>query len=96
MVLSLRNHIEKLRTSDKHINHTCVRETVIEGLNIGAENKSFGLHSLQARGATAAPNLGVNDRIFKKHGRRKSEKFKDGYILESIKAKLIVAKNLGL
>ena len=40
--------------------------------------------------------MGVNDRLFKKHGRWKSEKIKDGYIHESTEAKLVVTKNLGL
>ena len=44
----------------------------------------------------AAANLGVNDKHFKKHGIRKSEKVKDRYIHESIEAKLIVIKYLGL
>ena len=43
-------------------------------------------------GATTA----ANDILFEKHGRWKSEKVKDGYIHESIEAKLIVTKNLGL
>ena len=39
----------------------------MEGLkNIGAETKLFGSHSLRAGGATAAANLGVNDRRFRK------------------------------
>ena len=54
------------------------------------------MHSLRAGGATAAANLGVNDRLFKKHGRWKSEKVKNGYIHENIETKLIVTKNLGL
>ena len=63
----------KLRTCDKHISYTCVRENVIEGFkNIGAETKSSDLHSLRAGGVTAAANLGVNDQHFKKHGRWKS------------------------
>ena len=53
-----------------------VRENVIEGLT-GEETKLFGLHSLRAGGGTAAVNLRVNDRLFKKHGRWKSEKVKD-------------------
>ena len=61
------------------------QRNVIEGLkNIGAETKLFGLHSLQAGGATSAANLGVNDILFEKHGRWKSEKVKDRYIHESI------------
>ena len=95
-IITTKSH-SKLRNCDKHISYTCVRENVIEGLkNIGTQTKSFGLHSLRAGGATAAANLGVNDRLFKMHGRWKSEKVKDGYIHESIEAKLIVTKNLGL
>ena len=68
-VITTKSH-SKLRTCDKHISYTCVRENVIEGLkNIGAETKSFGLHSLRAGGATAAANLGVNYILFEKHGR---------------------------
>ena len=95
-IITTKSH-SKLRSCDKHISYTCVRENVIEDLkNIGAETQLFGLHSLRAGVATAAANLGVNDRLFKKHGRLKSEKVKDGYIYESIEAKLIVTKNLGL
>ena len=95
-IITTKSH-SKLRSCDKHISYTFVRENVMEGLkNIGAETKLFGSHSLRAGGATAAANLGVNDRLFKKHGRWKSEKVKDGYIHESIEAKLIVTKNLGL
>ena len=62
--------LSKLRSCDKHISYTCVRENVIEGLkNVGAETKLFGLHSLRAGGGTAAVILRVNDRLFKKHGR---------------------------
>ena len=95
-IITTKSH-SKLRRCNRYISYTCARENVIEGLkNIGAETKLFGLHSLRAGGATAAANLGVNDRLFKKHGRWKSEKVKDGYIHESIEAKLIVTKNLGL
>ena len=95
-IITTKSH-SKLRNCDKHVNDTCVRENIIEGLkNIGAETKLFGLHSLRAGFATVAANLGVNDRLFKKHGRWKSEKVKDGYIHESIEMKLIVTKNLGL
>ena len=87
---------QTLRKSDKHISYTCVRECVLEGLkNIGAEIEMYILHSLRAGGATAAANMGVNDKLFKKHGRWKSDKVKDGYIHESIQTKLIVTQNLG-
>ena len=40
----------------------------------------YGLHSLRAGGASAAANAGVPDRMFKRHGRWRSENAKDGYI----------------
>ena len=74
-----------------------------KGLRIKEQNLNhlvyinyFGLHNLQAGGATAAANLGINDRLFKKNGRWRSEKVKDGYIHESIEAKLKVTNNVGL
>ena len=42
--------------------------------------KVFGLHSLRARGASADANAGVSDRLFKRHGRWKTDQAKDGYI----------------
>ena len=68
-IITMKSH-SKLRTCDKHISFTCVRENVTEGLkNLGAQTKSFKLHSLRAGRAITAANLGVNDRLFKKHGR---------------------------
>ena len=63
-IITTKSH-SKLRSCDKHISYTCVRGNVIEGLkNVGVDTKLFGLHSLRAGGATAAANLGVNDRPF--------------------------------
>jgi hypothetical protein len=39
---------------------------------------------------------GVDDRLFKKYGRWKSDKAKDGYVKENIDVRLSVSKNLGL
>ena len=65
-IITTKSH-SKLRSCDKHISYTCVRENVIEGLkNIGTETKLFGLHSLRAGGVTAAVSLEVNDRFFEK------------------------------
>jgi len=62
--------------------------------DLGFPAHEFGLHSLRAGGATAAVNASVLDRIFKRHGRWKSENAKDGYVkLENC---LMVSKNLGL
>jgi hypothetical protein len=33
--------------------------------------KKFGLRSLRSGGATTCANLGISDRLFKKHGRRR-------------------------
>jgi hypothetical protein len=40
---------------------------------IGLEKSKFGLHSLRSGGATAAAAAGINDRVFKKHGRWASD-----------------------
>ena len=65
-------------------------------MDIGLNSKSYGLHSLRAGGATAAANLGINDKLFKKHSRLKSEKVKDGYVHENLDSLLLISKNLGL
>ena len=50
---------------------------------LGFDPKQFGLHSLRSGGATAAANSGVPDRLFKRHGRWRSESAKDGYVKDS-------------
>ena len=63
---------------------------------LGFDPKLFGMHSLRAGGATAAANAGVPDRMFKRHGRWKSESAKDGYIKDSMEKRLTVSKQLGI
>ena len=88
---------QKLRKIDKPLSYTNVKGHVIDlPANIGLDPKKFGLHSLRSGGASAADNLGVNDRLFKKHGRWKSDKVKDSYVHEDIESKLSVSRNLGL
>jgi hypothetical protein len=41
-------------------------------------------------------NLGISDRLFKKHGRWRSETAKDGYVKDSLPDRLSASKNLGL
>ena len=60
------------------------------------EIKKFGLHSLRSGGATACANLGIADKLLKKHGRWRSETAKDGYVKDSLPDRLSVSKNLGL
>ena len=63
------------------------REILLDALaSLGLDRTKFGLHSLRAGGVTAAANHGVCDRLFKKHGRWKSETAKDGYVSENLKA----------
>ena len=64
--------------------------------SIGINKKFFGTHSLISGGATAAAKFGVPDRLFKQHGRWKSENAKDGYVERSLKELLSVSKNLGI
>lgn len=56
----------------------------------------FGLHSLRADGATAVANSGVPDRLFKSHGRWKSDSAKDGYVDNSVKQRLTASQQIGL
>ena len=90
-------NISILRICDKHLSYTRERENIIEGLrNIGIKHKRIGVHSLRSGGATAATNVGVENSIFKKHGRFKSEKIKGSYIHKNLPNKLTVTKSVGL
>ncbi|KAK3087837.1 hypothetical protein FSP39_011297 [Pinctada imbricata] len=86
----------KLRSSE-HLSYTRARELLLEKLNdLDLDISKYGLHSLRSGGATAAANRGVSDRLFKKHGRWRSERAKDGYVKEDISSLLSVSMNLGL
>ena len=87
----------KLKDLDKPISYTTVRDILLTNLkNIGLDKTQFGLHSLRSGGATAAANFGINDRLFQKHGRWRSEKVKDGYVHEKVRALLRVSKKFSL
>ena len=87
---------EKLRESGS-ISYSCLREQLKKKLaSLGYNHVKFGLHSLQPGGATKATNMGVPDRLFKRHGHWKSENAKDGYVDDSVKRRLSVTKQLGL
>ena len=86
-----------LRKGNKPIGYTTLREDVLRALaGIGLDRKNFGLHSMRRGGATYAANAGINDRLFKKHGRWKTDNAKDGYVAEDLNAVLSVSRNLGL
>ena len=86
-----------LRYKNDKISYTRARELVREALaGVGVDVKNFGLHSFRSGGATAAARNDVSDRLFKAHGRWKSDLAKDGYVLDSLEKRLSVSKNLGL
>ena len=90
--------IQTLRPSG-HLSYTRFAELLKQKLRaLGFPSVDFSPHSLRASGATvaAAAAAGVPDRIFKHHGRWKSEKAKDGYVKDTLEKRLSVTKNLGL
>jgi len=88
--------VVKLRASGG-LSHTRMAELLDEKLQeLGFHAKDFTPHSLRSGGATTAANAGVPDRLFKKHGRWKSENAKDGYIEDSLEQRLSVTKSLGI
>ena len=89
-------HGEKLRASGK-LSYTRMRELFLQKIaELGYNPKQFGLHSLRAGGATAAANAAVPDRLFKRHGRWRSELAKDGYVKDSVSSLMSVSESLNL
>ena len=89
-------HGEKLRESGS-LSYTRLQECFKGKLkSLGFLEESYRLHSLRVGGATAAANGGVPDRLFKRHGHWKSDSAKDGYVEDSLHARLSVSSNLGL
>ena len=84
-----------LRKGD-HISYNRAREILLENLRkIGLDSSKFGMHSLRSGGATQVANCGfVCDRLFKKHGRWRSDSAKDGYVKEKDEVKRSVSLNL--
>ena len=87
----------RLRSADSPLCYSTVRDMFRDLLSkVGLDSSKFGLHSLRAGGATAAASSGVSDRIFKRHGRWKSELAKDGYVKAPLAVMLAVTLNIGL
>ena len=87
---------ESLRKSGS-VSYSCLRELFKKKLRgLGYNPDDFGLHSLRVGGATAAANNGVSDRLFKRHGRWRTDKAKDGYVEDSIDHRMEVTKQIGL
>ncbi|XP_071171146.1 uncharacterized protein, partial [Mytilus edulis] len=86
-----------LRKENTPLSYSRMRELFIEAFKPFVHNiKRYGLHSLRSGGASVCANLGLPDRLFKRHGRWRSETAKDGYVKDSLEDLLKVSKNLGL
>ena len=87
----------KLRKENKPISYSTIREKVLDAISkIRLNPRHFGLHSLLYGGATVATNNGVNDILFKRRRRWRSDRAKDDYVKDSIKYLLSVSSRLGL
>jgi len=74
-----------------------VMELVLEKLiALGLDKRKFRLHSLHSGGASAAAQAGVLNRLFKRHGRWRSETAKDGYVQDKLDDRLAVSRSIGL
>lgn len=79
------------------ISYTHAQEIVLDAFSqLGFPSRLFGLHSVRSAGATAAANAGVNDKLFKCHGRWRSDKTKDCYVKDDLNILLSVSKSLEL
>ena len=84
-----------LRRTNKHLCYSTMRGHFLKALRrVGEDATEFGTHSLRSGGASSAANSGVSDRLFKRHGRWKSDRAKDGYVKDDIKRLLSVTKSL--
>jgi hypothetical protein len=63
---------------------------------LGLNPDEYDTHLGRRGEATRAANVNVPDRLFKEHGFSKSERMKDGYVINSLLARLSITANLGL
>ena len=83
-----------LRTSNKTLSHSYLSEMFKKRITqAGIEGSGLTLHSLRAGGVTLAANTGVPERLYKAHGRWKSDAV-ECYIQDPIDAKLSVTKHM--
>ena len=79
------------------LSYTIAGEHILKAVEaIGLNTKLYGLHSFRRGGATYSARLGVKNRLFKNHGRWRSENAKDGYVADSLEEILSVPKYLGI
>jgi hypothetical protein len=63
---------------------------------LGLDPGAFETHLDRRGGATRAANVDVPDRLFKEHGAWRSERVKDGYVVDALQSRLTVTANFGL
>ena len=68
----------------------------LEAIGVDHDSCGFSNHSIKSGGATAAANLNVPDRLFKVHGRWKSDSANDGYVCDKADSRLFVPLNIGI
>ena len=84
-----------LRRKNKPISYTTNRQNLLKVIKaVGLIWKDYGLHSVRAGEASLAANKGIQERLFKRHGRWKSDRTKDGHVEDDLKMLLPVLKNL--
>ena len=84
----------KLKDNNASLSYSRTREIFSEKfVQIGLEKGVFGTHSLRAGGASLAAQQNIPDRLFKAHGRWRSERAKDGYIKDSLDNRLRVTRD---
>ena len=86
---------QSIRPGSK-LSYTRCREVLLKKIaDVGLDPKSFSWHSFRSGGASAAANGGISDRMFKRHGRWRSENAKDGYVADLLESRLAVSLSLG-
>ena len=91
------NSTFSLREKNKPISYSTARTNMLDMFkDLGLDPKNFGLHSARSGGATSAANAGVQERLFKRHGRWKSTSAKDCYVKDNLERLLSVSQKLGL
>ena len=85
----------RLRRKNKPISYTTIRQNLLKVIKVvGLNWKDHGLHSFRVGVASLAANKGIPDRLFKRHGRWKSDRANGGYVEDDLKMLLSVSKNL--
>ena len=85
-----------LRHKVKKLSYTRTKEVILGRLQkVAPAGLNLGLHSLRASGVTAAAAAGVDERLYKRHGRWRSDAV-HGYVKDSVNSRLSVSKSLGL